>query len=835
MSQPAHEPNESDIKDAVKSATPSAPRANNATGNKTCRYFLFKSGCKAGDKCPYKHEVSTQQAGATSARKTTNFTVAPDKHVSPRRPGQRRYQAPVVPASKVVPRPVPTAQLEDPREFQLGQIRRRFSPAEKDDPASGTSFTFKLVPSDPDFPYEIDALECVLLVPPSYPKDDSVRPRLRITNKEMRRGFQINVENGFDEIAAASPTATLLGLMNRLDKALADALSRPMAETVKLYRHAGTISTGTGDATKTASASGPSATAMPSSGVPIPSRPAPAIVAQPSYSSAEKIQAGQKRQADIRQLVARLGKSPGFHQANDGVSFTLPPSVFRVPTAPVSISRATSLQLVVPELYNLVHCQIRFGEERTDEVQNAEAAFEARTKSNKDGSLLAHVNYLSQNLKSMAAQTRATVQETTASAAQAQPPPETDRATLPDEPVVTPAPELQNTDKPHIKVIPRPLEWTQAQTLSSDEDSSDLSYSEDSDFSDDEDVKEGVAIASAPVTGTAEKGIMLSFPNLELHGIELLELQSLSLTVKCDRCKELNDFERIRNNSQGDHTGMKEQNCKKCGSSLAVGYRMDLIHVNSSRAGYLDLDGCTTVDVLPSTFVPTCSECSTAYTTPGCISVRGDSSMAVCRECHRKMSFRIYEVKFLMVSAAAERATQGPIRRKVKENLGIVAGQELPRRGKCQHYSKSYRWFRFSCCSKVYPCDRCHDNENPNHTHEFANRMICGYCSREQNYRPEDCGVCHSVLIGKKGHGFWEGGKGTSLFISLRFASPAKVVGYVYDCSSPGSPQKDPASPLPDDLHCTWMSVSGEERTPPTQLRMQQQSRVILQHPPSLV
>jgi hypothetical protein len=32
--------------------------------------------------------------------------------------------------------------------------------------------------------------------------------------------------------------------------------------------------------------------------------------------------------------------------------------------------------------------------------------------------------------------------------------------------------------------------------------------------------------------------------------------------------------------------------------------------------------------------------------------------------------------------------------------------------------------------------------------------------SREQNYRPEDCGICHSVLIGRKGSGFWEGGKG---------------------------------------------------------------------------
>lgn len=29
------------------------------------------------------------------------------------------------------------------------------------------------------------------------------------------------------------------------------------------------------------------------------------------------------------------------------------------------------------------------------------------------------------------------------------------------------------------------------------------------------------------------------------------------------------------------------------------GYRMDLMHANSVRAGYIDLDGCTIVDLLP--------------------------------------------------------------------------------------------------------------------------------------------------------------------------------------------------------------------------------------------
>lgn len=57
------------------------------------------------------------------------------------------------------------------------------------------------------------------------------------------------------------------------------------------------------------------------------------------------------------------------------------------------------------------------------------------------------------------------------------------------------------------------------------------------------------------------------------------------------------------------------------------------------------------------------------------------------------------------------------------ENLGIVAGRELPGRGRCSHYKKSYRWFRFSCCNKVFPCDRCH-GESEDHAIEMANRMI---------------------------------------------------------------------------------------------------------------
>jgi len=39
--------------------------------------------------------------------------------------------------------------------------------------------------------------------------------------------------------------------------------------------------------------------------------------------------------------------------------------------------------------------------------------------------------------------------------------------------------------------------------------------------------------------------------------------------------------------------------------------------------------------------------------------------------------------------------------------------------------------------------------------------MICGLCSREQNYRPEDCRFCGNAFLAKKLSHYWEGGKGT--------------------------------------------------------------------------
>ncbi|KAF2719245.1 hypothetical protein K431DRAFT_120324 [Polychaeton citri CBS 116435] len=700
----------------------------------TCRFFGTKKGCRAGDSCPFAHDATSTQAPSAPPALPGHSSNASNSQQ------QRRNNPPLVDAAKTVQRPVPQLQREDPRAFQLGQIRRRFKPDESED-GSGTTFKFKMAPSDPDFPYEMDALMCSMDVPTGYPS--SGMPTLTVTNPDIPRGFQINIEKGFDTIAATSPDATLLGLMNRLDKQLETILAGKMAETIKIVTHRNK---------------------QPAAAPTVESQP---YVEEPRhdefkqsppriFTEAEVKQAQERRRTDTRQLEARFGRLQSFSKSSDGSMFQLPLDSPKRSTWPTDLQLLRVFSLLVPESYPLDPPTIHLDSE-SQHARNVEAAFGQRAASVVNESLTQRMNYLTIHLNDMAKQNPPSKVEVLPA-----PQPEagisTEAKAAEGGHATTETPQIIDEDRKHIQLIPRPPEWDIVDPAGQESDSyDDYSYDTGDETEGDDDTQ---PINLGGPAGPIEKGVLLSFPNLDLHGIELLELVSLGVAVKCERCKETMEIERLKNNVKGDESGLRADSCKKCASSLAVGFRADMIHSSSVRGGYLDLDGCTVVDMLPSAFVPTCSDCSSPHPAPGVISVRGESTMAICRECHRRMTFRINEVKFLQISAAAIRATNAPQRKKVKENLGISAGSNLPRRGRCQHYAKSYRWFRFSCCSKVFPCDRCHD-EKTDHPNEHANRMLCGFCSREQNYRPEDCGICRATLTGKAGHGFWEGGRGT--------------------------------------------------------------------------
>ncbi|KAK2805733.1 hypothetical protein FQN51_009236 [Onygenales sp. PD_10] len=555
---------------------------------------------------------------------------------SPHRQGFTEMQ------SQAIERPTPRAQLENPREFQINQIRRRFHPKEKLD-GNGAHLTFEMVPSDPDFNFHPKILACALHVPLDYPKQG--KPSLEIVNENIEERYKNLIQQEFKNVARTRASDTLLTWMNILDRSLTSIFTT---------LHSG-MQFG-----------------LEKSTVPSPTPPTPVLGASMAQ---EMEKAKQRREKEITQLTSRLGRTPLFSKASDGISFTIPISPLKPQLLPHSLRSVRTINLVVPALYPLEPCQVKLPGVDDNAAKNAESSFEKHVIENSTASLMSHINYLSSMMHILVTQSAKrsdTSSAVTSLPIEDKPKDDIGQPSRPSAPLeLSPPMETQTSttleDRPHIQIIPRPPEWMNPNTDDEfDSDESDYSASEGSVTDEDDDEGGGVSVPVMPPP-PAGRVVGLSFPSMELLGIELLELKNLHLTLKCERCKELLDL-KIKIGEDGISIPPKRiESCKKCGNYLSIGFRREFMHPSSSRAGYLDLEGCLAVELLP----------------------------------------------------------------------------------------------------------RCHDAAT-DHPNEHANRMICGFCSREQTYRPESCGICHSTLVGKAGSGFWEGGKGTRDKAKMNRKDPRK-------------------------------------------------------------
>lgn len=637
-------------------------------------------------------------------------------------------------ASRVVPKPVPQSQTQDPRKYQIEQLKKRFAAQVSNLQNGITNVSFHLKPSDPDFPFELDFLECEVQVPRHYPDE---APLLRVKNKDIPRGFGLNIEAGWDKLVRDKQSATLLTHCNALDKNLEAFLSEQKSETVTLMTFKDTRHL---EGLPAALAENDTTAAKPE-----PVKPpvvARRYVPEESFTREQMADAKTRRVQEIRQLEARMGRMSLFHKSADGIVYTLPLEPKRRAELLPGLRSVTSVQLIIPLLYPLQPLRILLNDVESLAAEALEEEFSTRASQQKQMTLMSHLNYLTQNLHVLAKTARAAPPQVPSESQDHEQNQQTNNSSIQT--------TMDKEGKNHVQVIPRPPEWTLIDEHGDSENSSD-----DWDSEDDSDgggvLVERMNPSASETTHQVESGTSISFPLVELHGIELLQVTILGLNVKCERCRTINEVTGLKPNEE------KASSCKKCATGFTVKFRPEMVHQNSVRAGFIDVVGCTVADMLPSTFVPTCGRCSSPGL--GLVSVRGEVTTNVCRECHGKFTFKIPEVKFLAIShGGALPPSTGPKRR--QEKLGLHAGEPLPDRGACAHYKRSYRWFRFSCCSKVHPCDKCHDAAE-DHINEWANRMICGWCSREQNYAVEACLFCGRSVIGRKGRGFWEGGKGT--------------------------------------------------------------------------
>ena len=266
---------------------------------------------------------------------------------------------------------------------------------------------------------------------------------------------------------------------------------------------------------------------------------------------------------------------------------------------------------------------------------------------------------------------------------------------------------------------------------------------------------------------------------IEMQNIPLLEPLTISLTLKCLRCKAVADSPSV--------PLFKEVStkCATCSALLCVTYRGLALHQANSRLGYLDLKGCSVMDLGPCSFSPTCDCGQIGAAIKGLIA--GQAQSRPCRSCFAKQSVKITTTSFLIIQHPTKATAIGP---KEKQQLGLVKGQPLPRNGTCKHYKKSNRWLRFPCCQCVFACDICHDSLSTHSTEgALATSQICGWCSKESTIRGQKpCVHCNRDLTRQSRSGFWEGGLGTRDQKKMNRGDPRK-----YRKSLHGSKQKGPA------------------------------------------
>ncbi|KAG0351510.1 hypothetical protein BC939DRAFT_463975 [Gamsiella multidivaricata] len=638
------------------------------------------------------------------------------------------------------------------------------------------------------------------------------------------------------------------------------------------------VSTSNGSATPTTEASSSSSAPLLSSSssassfetpvkpTPVPASQPPKPV-QPTFTSQQIEQASLQRQKQLAQIQARFRSSFSTISATE-VEISLESA--DKPRMPVSWQGPLWISLLVPTKFPLEPCEIRLKQDgHNPEIElwrarNVEQGFRKMAAAMPQLSLFQLLNQLNRDLKEfmnmpapappsapIAPLEQPSLSQTASPSSSA-----SKSAASPDHaPAVL---HRDDTSKPRLIYVDPPKQlptrnFEQGEDngmVTSEDDSSDNDDDDDdndpdgsehgdvhdsnadsathSEEDDDDDEQDGQSsITGGPIIDAAPKrGIEIRMPDLKLEHISLLYCRSLNLLVRCNRCKGLFDIPDLLpddNNNNNNSASVnpsggdkrKWRTCDNCQSLLGAHFRTEYIHIQSRTIGYLDLAGCTAYDILPSAFVPTCSECDTvlgsgadmtahvdsgttlasteeSFEAPGRTVTtrvptstaptgfrqrigRGMSATANCRKCHARLILSIEgDLKFIKLSpgdlmrADASTLSQLPLKKKkpLKNKNGLdfelKVGEPLPRKGACDHYKKSRRWFRFPCCSKIYPCHMCHDEkEGGSHECEYAKRMVCGHCSREQTVSDKPCVCGESPIKTMGGSGaFWEGGEG---------------------------------------------------------------------------
>ena len=265
---------------------------------------------------------------------------------------------------------------------------------------------------------------------------------------------------------------------------------------------------------------------------------------------------------------------------------------------------------------------------------------------------------------------------------------------------------------------------------------------------------------------------------VQLNNISIVQISNVKLLLKCAKCKKVAFESKYMKLNKQKNVFYLGTVCPRCQNEIFSVFISDFIHQNNlTNAGVCYISGGIVIDYLPSIYNLECEKCGQSKTIKlrtGCL----HSNDSNCRKCNIKLNFVILSANISNISISDLKHLSDikinffeKFNFAIKDDINldnyvkkydkiIQEGKELPDFGACKHYKHSLRWFRFSCCNKIFPCDICHD-EASDHNSEFAKTILCGFCACEQSSSNKLCQKCGKLFSKSEGgKKFWEGGKG---------------------------------------------------------------------------
>jgi uncharacterized CHY-type Zn-finger protein len=260
-------------------------------------------------------------------------------------------------------------------------------------------------------------------------------------------------------------------------------------------------------------------------------------------------------------------------------------------------------------------------------------------------------------------------------------------------------------------------------------------------------------------------GTRVVFESSSAFGLGTVAANRMQVSLQCDRCSTLSDVSMLgvtlHSNVPDGSAALSTEHkawCAKCSLLHVVNFRPTYVHEGNPSPGYIDTTHCVVTGLLDAGLYATCLECNSIAEIPH---FRPPMTWeAACRCCFGRLRLEVRGVAF-EIATRENAAAKAFDPRSLTKTQRFQPGRHLPAEGTCSHFRQSYRWLRFPCCGVAFPCPICHD-ENSDHPHEYAKRMICGRCAKEQPFGNTPCVACGQYMTRKSGPltRFWEGGSG---------------------------------------------------------------------------